>query len=188
MFLAPSLLPGRRPKASPGGASCSVGREGVFSHAGRSRIARDGKHRPAAKESCSLLCMPSFPIVASRSCISGRHCIRCAFFCEAEADPPPFLCPSFPTSKFFFCSVSAADHFHDVTRGARALQHSVNHYQPLIPLTFGTALFWASMQARACVSTGWGQGGGGKKLRAWKKIAYPPHPPGVACAKKAVPP
>ena len=32
------------------------------------------------------------------------------------------------------------------------------------------------------------EGGGGKKLRAWKKIAYPPHPPGVACAKKAVPP
>ena len=28
--------------------------------------------------------------------------------------------------------------------------------------------------------------GGGKKLRAWKKIAYPPpHPPGVAYAKKS---
>ena len=32
------------------------------------------------------------------------------------------------------------------------------------------------------------QGGGGKKLRALKKFVPPPHPPGVACAKKAIPP
>ena len=33
------------------------------------------------------------------------------------------------------------------------------------------------------------QGGDGKKLCTWKKIAYPPpHPLGVACAKKAVAP